>query len=47
MPGPDPTDEGLTDLQRAELLAGGYTESEVDRMEAEAEREAALPPLHT
>lgn len=43
---PDPKDEGLTDEQRRILRDGGYSEEEIDRMESEAEREAALPPIH-
>lgn len=43
---PDPRDEGLTPEQRQELLDGGYSEEEINRMESEAEREAALPPIH-
>lgn len=39
-------DPGLTEEQRRELLEGGYSEEEVDRMEREAEREAALEPIH-
>ena len=43
---PDPKDEGLTEAQRRELLDGGYSVEEVDRMDAEAAREAELPPIH-
>lgn len=37
-------DDGLTIEQRLELLDGGYTAADIDRMEADAGREAGLTP---